>query len=267
MNRRLAKGSRIALLPVLTGRRSGREMRGGASRSDRSKVTHSPPLIRLPAPSPRKDGEKFASPSLSPIGTAARRCDEPATGPAIAPLPHRHPHAHLAHRRDRRARHRRNPVRRALLRRPRADPGSVFPAHHAVPGAILEPARRLCRAGVGRPAGLRRARRLSAVRASSSCGASIRSFRSCCRASSRRWSRCPPPLSCSACAAPISRSAPGWWRKCSGCCWRSSSRSAAAPAPRCRAPPPTISSRSRRSPSCSACARPRRATSSPTGWR
>ena len=183
------------------------------------------------------------------------------------PLPHRHPHPHLAHRRVRRARHRRAAVRRAVLRRPRADPGPVFPAHHAVPGAILEPARRLCRTGVGRPAGLRRARRLSAVRAADPVGASIRSFPSCWSASSRRWSRCPPPSSCSACAAPISRSAPGWWRKCSGCCWRSSSHSAAAPAPRCRAPPPTNFSPSRRSPNGWACAARPPATSSPTGWR
>ena len=53
----------------------------------------------------------------------------------------------------------------AGLCRPRAAAGPVLRPHHAGAGAILEPARRLCRAGLGRPAGLRRARRLRAVRA------------------------------------------------------------------------------------------------------
>ena len=57
-----------------------------------------------------------------------------------------------------------------------------FVFYHAGAGAVLEPARRLCRPGLGRPAGLRRARRLSAVRAHDLLGGSIRCSRSCSRA-------------------------------------------------------------------------------------
>ena len=49
--------------------------------------------------------------------------------------------------------------------RPRRDPGPDLRVLHAGAGAMLEPAGGLCRAGLGRPAGLCRARRLSPVRA------------------------------------------------------------------------------------------------------
>ena len=56
------------------------------------------------------------------------------------------------------------------LRQPRPDPGSDLPVLHAGAGAMLEPARRLCRPDLGRPAGLRRARRLPACSRSRSLG-------------------------------------------------------------------------------------------------
>ena len=56
---------------------------------------------------------------------------------------------------------------------------------------------------------------------------------------SPRCSRCRPRWSCSACAAPISRSAPGSWPRSIAWSSRSSSRSAAAPARRSRRPSPS----------------------------
>ena len=47
-------------------------------------------------------------------------------------------------------------------------------------------------------------------------------------ASSPACWRCPPAACCSACAAPISPSAAGWWRKCSGWSSPTSPRWAAA---------------------------------------
>ncbi len=55
-----------------------------------------------------------------------------------------------------------------------------------------------------------------------------------CRASSRALLRAADGVDrSSVCGAPISPSAPGLWPRCTGWCSRSSSRSAAAPAPRC----------------------------------
>ena len=53
--------------------------------------------------------------------------------------------------------------RAADLRRAGAAPGPVFCLHHAGARPVLEPPCRLCGAGLDRPAGLRRARRLHAV--------------------------------------------------------------------------------------------------------
>ena len=79
------------------------------------------------------------------------------------------------------------------------------------------------------------ARRLCAVRLHADRRASIRCSpsRSPGVVAGAR-SRCPPRSSSSACAAPISPSAPGSWPRSSGSSSRSSSSSAAAPAPRCR---------------------------------
>ena len=51
----------------------------------------------------------------------------------------------------------------ARLRQPRAHPGFILHLHHAGAGAVVEPARRLRRLGLGRPASLCRHGRLRAV--------------------------------------------------------------------------------------------------------
>ena len=120
-----------------------------------------------------------------------------------------------------------------------------FVFYHAGAGAVLEPARRLCRAGLGRPAGLRRARRLSAVRAHASSAASIRCSRSCSPALVAALLALPTALRRVPPARRLFRHRHlGGGRGLSGWCSRSSSSSAAAPAPRCRRPSPTTCSAS-----------------------
>ena len=85
-------------------------------------------------------------------------------------------------------------VAAAGLRRPQPDSGSDLPLLHAGAGAMLEPARGLCRPGLGRPAGLCRARRLSPVRAHASSAASIRCSPSCSPALSPRCCALPTAL-------------------------------------------------------------------------
>ena len=74
-------------------------------------------------------------------------------------------HAALAPHRPCRRRPRGAAGRAACIRRPRPAQRSDLRAHHAGAGAVLEPAGRLCGPRLGGPAGLRRPRRLSAVRA------------------------------------------------------------------------------------------------------
>ena len=98
---------------------------------------------------------------------------------------------------------------------------------------MLEPARRLCRPGLGRPAGLRRARRLLLF-ALTLLGGVDPLLALPSRALAAASVALPTALSSSACAAPISRSAPGWSPRSTAWSSRRSSRSAAAPACRCR---------------------------------
>ena len=147
------------------------------------------------------------------------------------------------------------------------DPGPVLRPDHAVPGAILEPARRLCRAGLGRPAGLRRARRLSAVRARhpvrprSDVPIVLSGFVTALGRAAHRLRRVPP-------ARPLFRD-----RHLGG--GRSVPAAAGAVQVARRRHRHLAAARRHqrflrrhcRSPSCSACAPPPRATSSPTGWR
>ena len=105
------------------------------------------------------------------------------------------------------------------LRRSRADPGPFLHLHHAGAGPVLEPAGRLWWAGQRRAAGLCRIRRLHAVRRGHPVGLEP----DCSPFAVRR--RRPSPghpdrlFSPSACRAPISPSAPGWWPRWRGWWW------------------------------------------------
>ena len=120
----------------------------------------------------------------------------------------------------------------AQSRRPAADRRVL-----RLPGAgqPVEPAGRLYRARLGRPAGLCRAGRLCAVRLRAVPRHATRCWPSRWPGWSARWSshsgrRCWS----SACRAPISPSAPGWWPRSSACRSRRSPRWAAGPASACR---------------------------------
>ena len=137
-----------------------------------------------------------------PVAPAARVVGQWAAAlrreaPARRQIPHRGRHAALAP--HRRCRHRpRRPARRLpRLRRPRPDQRPDLRAHHAGAGAILEPAGRLCGPGLGRPAGLRRPRRLSAVRADPARRARSARCHPARRPAGRRCWPSPPRLSSS----------------------------------------------------------------------
>ena len=78
----------------------------------------------------------------------------------------------------------------AVLGRPPNVAAARRDLHLRGAGEPVEPARRLCRAGVGRPAGLRRARRLSAVRAGHPRRRAPDRGHPDCRDRSARWSPC-----------------------------------------------------------------------------
>ena len=120
-----------------------------------------------------------------------------------------------------------SPARRARVRRGRSRAAPFWAARRPLrllieiyllprAGQPVESAGRICRPGLGRPAGLCRARRLRAVRARGSGGLAPLSRHAARRRRRGDLSRCRSRRCCSACAGAISPSAPGWWPRCSG---------------------------------------------------
>ena len=121
--------------------------------------------------------------------------------------------------------------------------GPVLHPDHAGAGADLEPARRLCRARLGRPAGLRRLRRLRDVRGRHPRRAGTRFSRSCWRGIAAPLLAIPTAFFAVPPARRLFRHRHlGHGRGVPARCSRSGRRSAAAPAPRCRARPPATCS-------------------------
>ena len=111
---------------------------------------------------------------------------------------------------------RRRARRRAVLGRPRRSGAAVGNLRLCGAGEPVESARRLCRPGLGRPAGLCRARRLSAVRLRQS-RRDVAALGHPARRHHFRPRRDPGRgAACSGCAGIISRSAPGSSPRCSG---------------------------------------------------
>ncbi len=84
-------------------------------------------------------------------------------------------------------------------------------SHAGRAGPAVEPAGRLRRPHLRRPAGVRRHRRLRRVAARRRAAHQPLRLRRPCRIAGRRASRCPWRRCCSACAAATSPSARGWW--------------------------------------------------------
>ena len=137
---------------------------------------------------------------------------------------------------------RRRARRRAVLGRPRRDAAARRVLHLPRARQPVEPARRLCRPRLGRPAGLCRLRRLHAFRLAILVG--VHPLLAIPVAGlAWRGRRCPVARLIFRLGAPISPSAPGSWRRSSASASRRSRRWAAA---RARACPPRRARHGRR---------------------